>query len=320
MLAHISLLKNSGIETYVLQLGADGEPVPDGSDPWCQPVRLLNEGHLYVPVPVPSTGYQRTRFFYGRWLNRYAQRMQDLYDEAVDLWGKPDLLHAHVSLPAGYVAAKIGEAHDLPVIVQEHYSGFESDVRYPWRLGGFIREMATTISGFYAVSPGYAERIRRTGTINKVEVLPNPIDTDLFAPGQVQRNEDVFQIVTTGNMGRLKGTDLLFKALSRLMGKIDWRLTLFCDTSEKAAFRRWLSDGAFARRVTLHGRVDQTELVRAYSGSDLYVVSSRLETANVSMLQAMACGVPVVTTACGAPETLIDGNRSDPLWEKQHIA
>lgn len=71
-------------------------------------------------------------------------------------------------------------------------------------------------------------------------------------------------------------------------------------------YKQWLNIDKFADRVTLPGKVSQTDLVSAYSNSDLYIVSSRIETANVSMLQAMACGAPVVTTSCGAPETLID--------------
>jgi glycosyltransferase involved in cell wall biosynthesis len=107
-------------------------------------------------------------------------------------------------------------------------------------------------------------------------------------------------------MGWLKGSDLLFEALRRLSPGFNWELSFFGDTSRKAEYSKWLDDPQFARRVTFRGVVSQDELRFAYSESDLYVVSSRSETANVSMLQAMSCGVPVVTTACGGPETLID--------------
>lgn len=59
--------------------------------------------------------------------------------------------------------------------------------------------------------------------------------------------------------------------------------------------------------MALPRQVAQPEIFACYSNSDLYVVSSRTETANVAMPQAMACGAPVVITSCGAPETLIDG-------------
>lgn len=306
ILPHIAMLRESGVETHVLQLGFDSEPTPEGTDPWQQPIRLLNFNHLYVPVPNLTKRYQRTRFFFGAYLRKYADRLRDVYRLAVDKWGKPDILHAHVSLPCGFLAANLGQEFGIPVIVQEHYSGFESDARFPWRLGCFVQEMGRRIQGFYAVSPGYAHRIKNTGLLAVTGVLPNPIDTDLFAPALRKAQNKSFHIVAAGSMSMLKGVDLLFEALHQVSSELDWRLTLFGDTMQREAFARWLDDPQFSCRLSLPGKVPQFELARVYSQSDLYVVSSRSETANVSMLEAMACGVPVVTTSCGAPETLID--------------
>lgn len=210
VLPHISLLRENGVEVYVLQLGLDDEPIPKGTDPWQQPIRLLDPYHLYVPVPRATKSYQRTRFFYSKWLINYTARLGDVFQRAVEQWGKPDILHAHVSLPGGFTASCIGQKHNIPVIVQEHYTGFESDARFFWRSGDFIRKMGKKIHGFYAVSPGYARRIEKTGLLNVTGVLPNPIDTDLFSPAGANTKTGTFQIVTAGNLSWRKGTDLLF--------------------------------------------------------------------------------------------------------------
>jgi len=306
MLPHIELLRENGIESYVLQLGLDDELIPPNTDPWEQPIRFLNDRHLYVPVPDATGQYQRSRFFYGRFLQRYTDRLRDMFNMAVKKWGKPDIFHAHVSLPAGFCAANLGRETGIPVIVQEHYTGFESDARFWWRTGCFVREMGRHVHGFYAVSPGYAKRIEVTGLLKVTGVLPNPIDTELFQPCLRSNLGDSFRIVTTGDMGFNKGTDLLFEALRLLLPKLPWSLTLFGETANRKKYSRWLDDPEFSSRVSLPGKVTQEELVKAYSSSAVYVVSSRIETANVSMLQAMACGIPVVATRCGAPETLID--------------
>lgn len=306
ILPHVALLPKDDVEAYVLQLGLDGEPTAEGTDPWNQPIRSLNEHHLYTPVPRPTKWYQHLRFSYGGFLCKYVRRLREVFRVAMERWGRPDLLHAHVSLPGGYGASCLGREFNIPVIVQEHYTGFESDARFPWRTGCFIAEMGRRIQGFYAVSPGYAQRIERTERVSVTGVLPNPIDTDLFVPSGRMDVDEVFRIVTAGNMDRRKGTDILFEALRQITPRLDWRLTLFGETSQRHAFSRWLDDPDFSRRVSLPGKVSQGQLQRAYSHSDLYVVSSRIETANVSMLEAMACGVPVATTSCGAPETLID--------------
>lgn len=306
ILPHIDLLRDMGIKFKILQLGFDDEPIPLGTDPWCQPIRFLNDHHLYVPVPKPTKHYQNLCFFYGRFLHKYLNRLRDIYLMAIDNWGKPDILHAHVSLPGGYIASHLGHEFKIPVIVQEHYSGFESDARFWWRRGCFVRDMARNIQGFYAVSQAYANRIENTGLVTVTGVLPNPIDTDLFSPTQRQIKKDSFKIVTTGKYSMRKGTDLLLNSLRLLPENCHWSLTIYGEVEDRACLPNWLRRAPFLDRLTLPGKVPQAELARAYSSSDLFVVSSRLETANVSMLEAMACGLPVVTTSCGGPETLIN--------------
>lgn len=305
ILPHIDAARAAGVEVHVLQLGLDGEPAAAGEDPWARRPRRLGEDHWYVPVPQAGR-WQRNRLFYKAFLNQYVKQFRRLLQLGIETWGRPDVLHAHVSLPGGYVAALVGSEAGLPVVVQEHYTGFESDARFWWRAGSFVREMGRRAQGFYAVSPGFARRIERTGLVRVSGVLPNPIDTELFRPAGTRRDDGCFRIVTAGNMDRRKGTDLLFEALRRLPAEIPWRLTLFGSDAGRGDYARWLSDRRFASRVSLPGKVSQKELREAYCRSDLYVVSSRIETANVSMLQAMACGVPVVSTRCGAPETLLD--------------
>jgi glycosyltransferase involved in cell wall biosynthesis len=305
VLPHIDLIREAGHEAYVLQLGLDDEPIAKNSNRWHQEPRFLNDRHIHVPVPRGKR-YEHNRFLYGRFLKKYVLRSRSLLNMAIDRWGKPDILHAHVSLLAGYVASVLGKEYGIPVIVQEHFSGFELDARFWWGKRCYVREMGKRIQGFYAVSPAFAERVAHTNLVNVSGVLPNPIDTALFQTRGDRVASDAFRIVTAGDIGFLKGSDLLFEALRRLIPALNWQLTLFGDTAKIAAYSRWLDDPQFARRVTFRGVVPQEDLRKAYSESDLYVVSSRSETANVSMLQAMSCGVPVVTTACGGPETLID--------------
>lgn len=303
---HIELLKRHGFDTCVLHLG-----VGDASDDrWDEPVRELTDRHLYCPVPSSDQWHQRLRWTYGPWLKRYLSRMEEVYAEAQRRWGKPDLIHAHVSLPAGFLSAKIGQRHGIPVIVQEHYTGFESDARFPWRVGALLGGGGLNIAGFYAVSPGYAQRIKATGLVKVTGVLPNPIDTEFFYPCNpsepLHREDEAMRLVTTGGINFRKGSDLLLNAVRTIAEDRRIEARIFGDPGDLGPFRKWLDDPGAGARVTVAGSVDQTTLRDAYRSSDIFVVSSRNETANVSMLEALACGTPVVTTACGAPETLVD--------------
>lgn len=304
VIPHIDLLREAGHEVSILQLGFDGAPIENGRDRWNQEVQYIGSRHLYLGTPAP-TKFQRNRFLYGVWLRRYGRLMENLFSAAVSNWGLPDVLHAHVSLPGGYLAAEIGDKFNLPVIVQEHYSGFKSDARFPWRVGSYAKLMNKRSQGFYAVSRGFADTILETNLVDVTGVLPNPIDTDLFFPDHVVRKSDHYRIVTVGNIGKIKGSDILFKALSKLPREINWRLYHVGDCTHVEKYIKDTGDVSLNKRITCLGKLPQTELAKVFSKSDLYVVSSRRETANTSMLQAMSCGVPVVTTRCGGPETLL---------------
>ena len=58
-------------------------------------------------------------------LSAYCRTVEKLYKTYVKQHGKPDILHAHVTVPAGYAAAKLGEKYHIPVVITEHSSYFE---------------------------------------------------------------------------------------------------------------------------------------------------------------------------------------------------
>lgn len=55
-------------------------------------------------------------------LSAYCRTIEKLYKAYVKQHGKPDILHAHVTVPAGYAAAKLGEKYHIPVVITEHSS------------------------------------------------------------------------------------------------------------------------------------------------------------------------------------------------------
>lgn len=304
ILPHILSLREAGHDVYVLQV--DLNITKDDKEFNNNKIIIRNDKHIFVNLAVKYHKYYRTRFFYGNILDAYSAKVYELYKKIEEEWGRPDVIHAHVSLPAGYGAVQLGEKENIPVIVTEHYTGFENDAKFYWRVGKFVKEMGKKVQGFYTVSPGFAKRIEATKLLKVTGTLENPIDTDIFYPRGNKVKSSVLRVVMAGSIDKRKGADVLFEALTNLLEKLDWSLTIFGTFDQQSGFQKWFKNPEFSKRVSLPGKLSQLELSKIYSNSDLYVVSSRIETANVSMLEAMACGVPVVSTRCGAPETLLN--------------
>ncbi len=294
ILPHIDMVKSIA---NVVVLHVDQEV-----DRGCSLEETENNGHFYCPSPVRKNKFTRTRFGYSKVLKAYYADLEKLYIKAVDMYGKPDIVHAHVSMPAGYGAAELGLKYNLPVVVTEHYSGFFSDTRFPWRLGCYYKKMIKNTQGFYVVSPGFKSRIEETRGLKVSGVTPNPINTELFKPTNPRVKDGVLRLVSTGTVGYIKGTDILLSAVEKLPLDLNWELTII--GSAPADLSKW--EGLNKGKVKLLPPKKQSELVEIYSQSDVYIVSSRVETANVSMLEAMACGCYVISAEIGAPETLLN--------------
>ena len=276
--------------------------VDQGAEHGCSLEVTENNGHFYCPSPVHNNKLTRTKFGYSKVLKAYRLDLDKLYIKAVDMYGKPDIIHAHVSMPAGYGAAELGLKYNIPVVVTEHYSGFFSDTRFPWRLGYFYKKMIKNIQGFYVVSPGFKSRIESMRGLKVSGVTPNPINTELFKPINPRIKDGVLRLVSTGTVGYIKGTDILLSAVEKLPSHLDWELTII--GTVPAGLSNW--KGLNKGKVKLLPPKTQSELVEIYSRSDVYIVSSRIETANVSMLEAMSCGCYVISAKIGAPETLLN--------------
>lgn len=294
--SHISLSQRISSTTILY--------VDTESDKAFQDIIETDNRFFYTSIRKPCS-FSRTILQYGLFLKQYCRRLEEMYSVAVKKYGKPDVLHAHVSMPAGYGASYLSAKFGIPSMVTEHYSGTISDNKYPWRLGSYYRKMRQRISGLYTVSPGYAELLHDKTGLFINGITPNPVDTSVFnLNNRNLSSADPIRICSTGKWGRIKGTDILLQALSDLPSEFRWEATIIGTTCEHGINE--IPVNLKGRLNIINERVNQNDLSSLYRHSDVYVMSSRMETANVSMLEAMACGCNVVCNMIGTSETLLN--------------
>lgn len=130
---------------------------------------------------------------------------------------------------------------------------------------------------------------------SRVHLLRNAVDTDVFHPARhpVARNSDQPRIGTLGRLIHQKGLDVLLEAVKRVVRERDVQVEIAGEGELRADLER----AASGLPVTFLGRIDGPPAVAEYLRSlDLYVMPSRYEGLPNAMLEALACGVPVVAT------------------------
>lgn len=116
------------------------------------------------------------------------------------------------------------------------------------------------------------------------------------------------QLLTVGSLTRRKGHLTLIEALSQIKD-LDWHLNLVgsavWDTEHAAEIGRAVADHGLAERITLAGEQDDAGLADFYASSDLFVLASHHEGYGMVLTEALARGLPIVSTTAGAiPETV----------------
>lgn len=248
----------------------------------------------YRHSPVPRTTYLI-----------YLWSIFQVFKHIVREGFRPDIIHVHV-YDAGAPAVFIAKLNRIPVVVAEHFSSF------PRRLLGPLDLAKAWLAFRWAdmvlpVSRDLQNAIERYGLRARFKVIPNVADTSLFfPPPEVRSDTDVKRIVFVGQLAPVKGIPYLLKASSHLRGKRDdWHLDIVGDGKERMEYERLAVDLNLGDRVTFHGSRSRREVAEFMRRADLFVLPSLVETFSAPAAEALACGIPVLSTRCGGPEDFI---------------
>jgi len=129
-------------------------------------------------------------------------------------------------------------------------------------------------------------------------VIPNGVDTDFFSPGPAKGNDGVFRLLFVGNLTTRKGADLLPGIMNALGPGFFLRYTT-------GLRKRAVLD---AENAVSLGSLDLNGVRQAYREADALIFPTRLEGLPLSVLEAMACGLPVVgSDRSSMSEAVADG-------------
>jgi glycosyltransferase involved in cell wall biosynthesis len=174
---------------------------------------------------------------------------------------------------------------------------------------GMQKRVSRTLSHIITVSTCARDDICSDFNISpdKFRIVPNGIDTELFHPvPQIQREKNRI-IVTNSADTPLKGLYYLLHAMADMAKTRKIRLVVVGSPKKNGGIDRLITQLGIGRLVTFTGRISHEEFVRQYAKASAAVVPSVYEGFGLPVGEAMACGVPVISTTGGAlPEVVGD--------------
>lgn len=239
-----------------------------------------------------------------------------LFEEYIKEYGLPDVVHLH-SFLNGQMALWIKEKYHIPYIVTEHFSGFARNSISKKNLL-FAKKVFKNSNYNIAVSNEFKVLLENKLNIS-VHYLPNIVNIDYF---NLKKKKEIstFNFINIAFLNKNKNQAMLIKSFTNAFRNLsNVRLTIVGSGTEYQNLKQLIKKLNMTKQITLYGRANRDEIKKLLQNSDAFVLSSKYETFGVVLIEAMACGLPVISTKCGGPESIINSDKIGLLTDINEI-
>ncbi len=249
-----------------------------------------------------------------------------------------DLVHIHTPFIAHYAGVRFARAHGLPVVATYH-TFFEDYLHHyvpilPRRIGRFLarhftRSQCADVAALISPSAPMRDALLAYGVTTPIEVLPTGLPAESFVRGDGARFRKQFDLpankpllLYVGRVAYEKNIDFLLRMFVKVRARRpDALFVIAGEGPAREHLTRLARDLGVDASVRFIGYLDRnTDLPNCYAAGDAFVFASRTETQGLVLLEAMAQGTPVVSTAeLGTRSILTEGCGAFVVPENEEV-
>ena len=283
--------------------------------------------HRVASLPVPSSS-QQSRLAIP---NPGCMRVVEAF--------APQLIHTHTFLGIGWQAIRCACRLRTPLIGTNHWAVSGFDLYLPWARRAFRRLSSHLVARYYqhcewvtAPSQYTIDEMKSSGLRRSCSVVSNPIDTTLFHPVAPVTKQALKArlglghsvVVCAGRLGREKRVDVIIRAIAAARRRIaDVSLVVAGHGAARPQLEQLARDVGINEQIRFVGTLDHRALAELFAAADVFSIASTSETQSMVLLQALACGLPVVGARAGGLTEHIPpgvGALADPLSPEDFAA
>ena len=290
-----------GIGNYVANLSRElinrGHSVTVVTRGGVRRTKLQDDGIEIVRLPCPPL-YPFHVDVHGVLVNRFLNRRTDQFDQ----------VHSHTPLTPVIRTP-------LPLVATVHTSVVE-DVKHVHGVMRLLTKLTMSVSSRRLVA-GLSDAADRITTVSErvsgelsehygadnVAVVGNGVDADLFQP---DRGGDERYVLFVGRLDYPKGVPDLIKAAKPIVKNHDIEFVITGKGPQREQYERMVEQAGLTDHVTFTGFVTRERQIQLYQNATVFTLPSHYEGLPTVLLEAMACGAPVVATDVGGCPEVID--------------
>jgi len=211
-----------------------------------------------------------------------------------------DLVHLNVIYPAGIIALYLKWFKHKPYIISEHWTEYYEPYCYNFKLipKKFTQLIAKNATVICPVTNNLGSAMKKFGLNNNYIKVPNVVDTKLFVPAK--KISKTYNIIHTSSMNLFqKNVPQILKVINQLqLTNINFKFYLIGGNANE--FKNYSSKlGIKPSNIIFKNQMTQKELASYIQQSDVLILFSEIESSSCVLLEALSCGIKVITTNVG---------------------
>ena len=226
-----------------------------------------------------------------------------------------DLTHSFFTVPCGYISYKLWKKYKLPYIISLRGSdvpGYSERFTFLYKfITPIIKKIWKNAYFVIANSQGLCELALKSAPQKEIGVIYNGIDINEFFPDLSKKNKDLFTIICVSRVTPRKGIRFLIQAFDILLKRYDYlRLVIVGDGNERVSLEDLVQGLGIKDKVVFTGPIAHDNVWEYYQKASIFVLPSLNEGMSNTMLEALACGLPLLATDTGGTRELVTDNKN----------
>lgn len=228
-----------------------------------------------------------------------------------------DICQVFFGIPSGPIGYMLKKKYHLPYIIRfggGDIPGFQDRFAIVYKvIGPFLRVIWDHADALIANSAGLKKMAEDFYDKKPIDIIYNGVDTDQFYPaaGKSYRSiEDTIHILFVSRLIARKGLQFIIPKLREIEEKSHKKicLTIVGNGPYRSELEKLAMDNSCMELIRFEGQKDKKELLPYYQQADIFILPSQKEGMPNVVLEAMACGLPIVMTPCEGSSELVTDN------------
>lgn len=291
-----------------------------------------------VWIITPSSGKLKGRYKEGlvnivrifaplKFLTPYFLLEKNVFKELKNI--DPDVIHMQTSLSIAKAASLYAKKHRVASIVTGHYAKGEAE--FIFKKVKVISRIIDFVVGFtyrsvwknadvITVPSDFANKYYRAFTKNNREIVT--ISNGIYTDKYIKKNKEKLQKNTILYVGRFvpsKNIEMIVRALPKILSKVDARLILVGGGTTENKIKNLVKDLNIENSVLFTGFASEEKVRKIYEKANIFVTASAADNQPLTILEALASGLPVIAAKIGGIPELIKHGRNGFLFKTNNL-